>query len=142
VAAGHLPNFARQTVTDDALFVGTEGKPFKIPAPHSLTPYGDMLGGSSRRRPLNPELEQEDFEFLNKLGTEFGNHSQANLFSEAGDALSSCEREYKRGGAAGCASSSPSHSRDLNEDSLSNPNLLSILQNNMDSLNQLQSAFS
>ena len=102
-----------------------------------------MLGGQARRRQLNPELEQEDIEFKRKLGTEFGNNSQLNILSEVGDALSSCDREFPlRSDDGHCkrlqgGSSSPSYSRDLNEDSLLNPTVLSILQNNMDSLNQL-----
>ena len=148
-----LPGIAstlkHQSIQDELLqLVGSDGKHFKMPTPHNLPPYAEVVsGGPARRKLLNPELdhliEQEDIEFQNKIGTDFGNNSQLNLLSEVGDALSSCEREFPlKAEADHCrqlavGSSSPSYSRNMNEDSLLNPSVLSILHNNMDSLNQL-----
>ena len=74
---------------------------------------------------------------MQKLGTEFGNsNSQMNIFSELGEPISSCDPDLKKG----AGSSSPSPSRDFDQDSLTNPNLLSILQPK-DSLNLHQAPF-
>ena len=75
------------------------------------------------------ELPEEDYEFIQKLGTEFGNNSSSNplFFSNLGAPGSNCEQDgiHRKDG-----SSSPSYSRDFDEDSFPNPNLLSILQCN------------
>lgn len=68
---------------------------------------------------------------MQKLGTEFGNsNSQINIFSELGEPISSCEPGLQK---MNQGSSSPSRSN-FNEDSITNPNLLSIIHNNKDSL--------
>ena len=75
----------------------------------------------SRTVKRHPE-GHEDYEFLHKLGIEFGHSSSHfNFFAEQ---LSSCDRNIKKAGG----SSSPSYSRDFHEESFTNPNLLSILQ--------------
>jgi len=124
----HLHHFTgRFHIADDLIHGGPEAKHFKMPLLPAMLPQMEMLGSSARRVRYQPELLQEDFEFLQKLGTEFGN---SNIFSELGEAISSCDPDMKK------RNESSSPSRDFDQDSLTNnPNLLSILQNNKDSLN-------
>ena len=95
----------------------------RTPVLPSILSHSGEQQNTSRTLKRHPEM-QEDYEFLQKLGLEFG-HSSSHFNFFAGEQMSSCDRNIKKGGG----SSSPSYSRDLHEESFSNPNLLSILQN-------------
>ena len=95
----------------------------RTPVLPSILSHSGEQQNTSRTLKRHPEM-QEDYEFLQKLGLEFG-HSSSHFNFFAGEQMSSCDRNIKKRGG----SSSPSYSRDLHEESFSNPNLLSILQN-------------
>ena len=82
------------------------------------------LNASQYNLKRQPEV-QEDYEFLQKLGTEFGNSSSHPNFFGGGflDGNSGYDREIYK---AGSSSFSYSHEFD-GEESVMNPNLLSIL---------------
>lgn len=70
------------------------------------------------------DQQPEASEFTRKLDTEFGNSSShPNFFGgcEFGDSISSYDGDHQKG------SSSPSYSKDFDEEPLTPPNLLSII---------------
>ena len=99
--------------------------PLQARAPHAngLMPNNEVSGRHQIHK-RQPEA-QEDFEFLQKLGMEFGNSSSHPNFFGGGfmEANSDFDNDMHQGG-----SSSLSYSREFYEESFKNPNLLSILQ--------------